>query len=74
MLVVGSWLIDHGCVTTCPCCEQRSARADVKRRHRNTQYCKALDDQNYMTSCGGCYADDCEYMADLWSDYYSGRM
>lgn len=76
MLIVAAvlWVIDLTCVTTCPCCKRRRLRRDVRRRRRNTSYCKSLDDNNYLTSCGDCYDEDCEYWADMWADYYSGCM
>lgn len=57
---------------TCPCC---GAMANtVARRRRNTQYCKSLDECNYLTACEACMQYDDEYNADRWADYYSGLL
>lgn len=54
----------------CPCCEKMLY--SVERRRLNTQY--ENDSQNYVTSCLYCYADQYEYYAERWEEYYSGLL
>lgn len=54
----------------CRFCEQ--LRDDVKNRRRDAKY---VDESlNWIGSCGECYERDCEYYAELWSDFYNGCM
>lgn len=53
----------------CPCCEEMSY--SIERRRRNTSY--EDDESNYLTSCLHCYAQDFEYYAERWEDYYASR-
>lgn len=54
----------------CHFCDKQSYT--VERRRLNTQY---VDDaSNWLTSCAACYADQEEYYAERWAEYYNGCM
>jgi hypothetical protein len=54
----------------CPKCEQEDE--SVTRRRMNTQYVD--EESNYITVCGDCYAEIEEYWAEMWEQYYEGRL
>ena len=54
----------------CPCCGDCSGT--VERRRRNTAY---VDDEcNFLNSCQECKDLDDEQFAELWAEYYAGRI
>lgn len=54
----------------CPCCERMMY--SVCRRRLNTSY--EEEESNYLNSCLYCFADQYEYYAERWDEYYQGRI
>ena len=43
-----------------------------RRRRQSTQYHD--EESNYVTCCSDCFEEVEEYWAELWDEYYSGRL
>lgn len=43
-----------------------------KRRRMSTAYVE--EEANYCVECKECFIETQEYWADMWRDYYSGRL
>jgi len=59
-----NWLFGPRC---CGC-----KRRGAKRMRMNTQYVN--DESNYSNFCEDCFELSESYWADMWSDYYGGRL
>lgn len=56
--------------TRCLCCGVYTH--DVERRRMNTAYVNEAS--NYLTSCLSCYEESERHWAELWAEYYAGRL
>jgi len=52
----------------CDCCG--NMRFTVEKRQRNTSYND--ETMNELISCVECWAQDYEYYAERWAEYYNG--
>lgn len=43
-----------------------------RRRRQSTQYHD--EESNYVTCCSDCFEEVEEHWAELWDEYYSGRL
>lgn len=56
--------------TRCPCCGRYLE--DVENRRLNTAY--ESEESNWILSCRECYDEAVAYYAEMWDEYYSGRL
>jgi len=54
----------------CPHCNR--LRRGVESRRMNTAYVN--DESNFTLSCEPCYDKTISYYAEMWDEYWSGRL
>lgn len=56
-------------IDSCPICGEQT---DIRKRRLNTNYHE--EELNWMVSCVECFKEVVAQYADMWAEYYNGRL